>query len=156
MKQTRLIAQRGFGYIAVIAVLVALAGLAAVLIRVGVNQQVTSSMDLASARAYQAAGAGIQWALHRTLVSADCPGANGTLDLSGATGFHVTVTCIAITFNEGETAPGVTRVKTLYSISAVACNANNCPDNAKAITQDYIERKRVATACVTGTPPSAC
>lgn len=152
MKQTRLPFERGFGYIAAILVLVILAGLAAGLMRLNITQQTTSSLDLESARAYQAAGAGIQWALLGTLTTAACPAAVQTLALG--TGFNVTVRCTAIAFNEGETAPGVARTKTLFSINAVACNAANCPDNAAATGRNYIERRRVATACVSGALPA--
>lgn len=152
MTSYRLRHQRGFGYIAAIMLLVVLAGLAAGLIRLSTTQQVSSSLDLLSARAYQAAGAGIQWSLYNALTTGACP--SQTLDLSAASGFRVTVTCTSIPFNEGESSPGTPRSKTLYSISAVACNSNACPDNARATTQDYVERRRVATACITGTLPA--
>jgi MSHA biogenesis protein MshP len=154
MRLSRLDSQRGFGYIAAIVLLVMLAGLAAGLVRLSTTQQTTSALDLNSARAYQAAGAGIQWALHQALTTAGgCP--SGTLSLD--TGFNVTVSCETIPFDEGESAPGTALEKRLFSVTAVACNLGNpCPGNGAS--PDYVERRRIVSACVSGTFPalSAC
>jgi MSHA biogenesis protein MshP len=142
--------QRGFGYIAAIVLLVVLAGLAAGLMRMNTTQLTTSALDLDSARAYQAAGAGIQKALYQALTTDTC--FNDTLDLSASNGFRVTVSCNRTMFNEGESAPGTPFSKAIYSISAVACNIGNpCPSNDNATAKDYVERRRIATACVATT-----
>jgi len=141
--------QRGFGYIAAIVLLVVLAGFAAGLMRMSTTQQKTSSLDLDSARAYQAAGAGIQRALYEALTTNNC--FNGTLNLQADSGFRVSVTCQKMLFNEGESVPGTALQKSLFSISAVACNiGTTCPSNSNAASKDYVERRRVATACVAG------
>jgi MSHA biogenesis protein MshP len=138
--------QRGFGAIAAIVILVILATISAALVRLGTTQQVTSTQDILSARAWQAARAGNEWGLYRALgPSGTCAPAT-TLDLRATTGFSVTVTCSARTFNEGETSPGVKLVTTTYSIEAVACNSAACPDAAMAATPGYIERKRLVMA----------
>jgi MSHA biogenesis protein MshP len=137
--------QRGFGVIAAIVILVILAGISAALVRMGTTQQLTSTQDILSARALQTARAGNEWGLYQALSAGTCGGPT-TLDLRAETGFAVTVTCSAKSFNEGESSPGVARVVTTYSIEAVACNAGSCPDAALAATPGYVERKRLVTA----------
>lgn len=161
MKANSRQSQAGFGYIAAIVVLVVLAGLAAGLVRLSTTQHVSSSLDHESARAYQAAGAGIQWGLYRVLSTgaAGCV-ASQTLSAAAVTGFTVQVTCQAIPFNEGVAPPaGATaQAKTIYTITALACNAAACPPGAPAAsgTADYVERRRMATACVAAPGNTAC
>ena len=138
--------QRGFGVIAAIVILVIFATLSAVLVRFSTTQQVTSAQDILSARALQAARAGNEWGLYEALGPAANCAASTTLDLRAATGFSVTVNCSAKTFNEGESAPGVPRLVTTYSIEAIACNSASCPDAALAATPGYVERKRLVVA----------
>ncbi len=141
--------QRGFGAIVAIVILVIMATISAALVRLGTTQQATSTQDILSARAWQAARAGNEWGLYQALgPSASCVPAT-TLDLRAATGFSATVTCtssISRNFKEGETSPGVPRAITSYSIEAVACNSAACPDAALAATPGYVERKRLVIA----------
>ena len=138
--------QRGFGAIVAIVILVVMATISAALVRLGTTQQVISTQDILSARAWQTARAGNEWGLYWALRGGSCAGAAGTLDLRATTGFSVTVSCTARTFNEGETSPGVPFVITTYSIEAIACNAAACPDAALAATPGYVERKRSVLA----------
>jgi MSHA biogenesis protein MshP len=91
--------------------------------------------------------------LYQALVNGSCV-ANQTLDLRGAQGFAVTVSCAANPFNEGESAPGVSIAKTTYTITATACNAASCPAGGLVGNPDYVERKRTATACALAAPAS--
>ncbi len=138
--------QRGFGAIVAIIILVILATISAGLVRLGSTQQATSTQDILSARAWQVARAGNDWGLYQVLGPPGSCAASTTLDLRATTGFAVTVSCSARTFNEGETTPGVVQVTTTYSIEAVACNSAACPDAALAATPGYIERKRLIMA----------
>jgi MSHA biogenesis protein MshP len=138
--------QRGFGAIVALVILVIMAALAAGLVRLGTTQQATSTEDILSARAWQAARAGSEWGLYQALQSGSCSGASGTLDLRATTGFSVTVSCTSKNFNEGETTPGTPRVITVYSIGAVACNSAACPDGTLAGTPGYVERARLVIA----------
>lgn len=138
--------QRGFGAIVAIIILVILATVSAGLVRLGTTQQVTSTQDVLSARAWQTARAGNEWGLYQVLGPPGSCAPSTTLDLRATTGFSVTVSCSARTFNEGETSPGVPLVTTTYSIEAVACNSATCPDAALAATPGYIERKRIVMA----------
>lgn len=141
--------QRGFGAIMAIMVLVILAGLAAAMLRFGAVQQLTSAQDVLSARAWAAARAGTEWGLFQALKNGWCDAASPTqtLDLTGVTGFRVTVACSSRQYNEGESAPGVAATMRVYTIDAIACNAAvSCPDNAMATSAAYVERRRQVIA----------
>ena len=141
--------QAGFGVIAAIVVLVVLASLAAAVVRFGAVAQTTAAQAVLAARALQAARAGTEWGLYQAFKSSwtTCAGASQTLDLIADTGFRVTVICSSSVFNEGETSPGVPRRVRLFTIDAIACNAaNTCPDNTRATTLGYVERRRQVQA----------
>lgn len=137
--------QAGFGYIAAIVIVVILATLATAAVRLNTTQQASSNQDILSARALQAARAGNELGLHRALVNANC--ANAFFDMGN--GFSVQVKCSSTRYFEGESAPGAPIEKIIYEIDAIACNsAIACPDPARVPTPDYVERRRVVTACV--------
>ena len=137
--------QTGFGYIAAIVIVVILAALATAAVRMNTAQQASSSQDVLSARALQAARAGNELGLYRALVDEKCE--NTFLGMGD--GIFVQVKCTPAKYWEGESTPGVPVEKTVYEIDAVACNSSaSCPDNAMAPTPDYVERRRVVTACV--------
>ncbi len=137
--------QRGLGAIAAILVLVVLATIAAAVVRLAGSEQTGFAQQVNAARASQAAQAGIEWGLYRALQSSSCA-ASTTLDLSADLGMAVTVSCVARTFQEGESAPGVAQQRTIYTIDAVACNSSSCPDAARAVTVNYVERRRQVSA----------
>ena len=141
--------EAGFGAIAAIVVLVVLASLAAAVVRFGAVAQTTGAQAVLAARALQAARAGTEWGLYQAFKGSwtTCAGASQTLDLTTDTGFRVTVSCASSVFNEGEVSPGVPRTVRLFTIDAVACNGSStCPDNTRAITQGYVERRRQVQA----------
>jgi len=131
--------QRGFLIIAAVFLVVVLAALVAYLMTASTTSQAASAADQGSARAYQAARAGAEWALY--LVSASGPSGGGTLKTDCGAGsttktltpgastlsaFTVTVTCTSAAYTEG--ANTVRR----YSITANACNVPNagaCPNS---------------------------
>jgi MSHA biogenesis protein MshP len=138
-------AQNGFGYIAAIVIVVILATLATAAVRLNTTQQASSSQDILSARALQAARAGNELGLYRALVSGNC--ANTFVGMGS--GMSVQVNCNATRYFEGESAPGVQIEKIIYEIDAVACNSSTaCPDPSLVATPDYVERRRVVTACI--------
>ncbi len=137
--------QAGFGYIAAIVIVVILAILATAAVRLNTTQQASSNQDVLSARALQAARAGNEIGLHRALVGGTC--ANTFVGL--ANGMSVQVNCNATRYFEGESAPGTPIEKIIYEIDAVACNSTTaCPGPALVTTPDYVERRRVVTACI--------
>ncbi len=136
-------AERGFGAVMAIVVLVVLSALAAAVVRFGSVAQATNAQNILSARALHAARAGTDWGLYQAFKGTwtACAAASQTLDLTASTGFHVTVSCDSRTFNEGETAPGTPHGVRIYTIDAVACSSAACPDNSAATAPNYIERR---------------
>ncbi|MBN8487257.1 MAG: MSHA biogenesis protein MshP [Burkholderiales bacterium] len=147
MNRTRPPAQRGFGAIAAVVVLVLLSALAATVVRLGSAQQLGAAQGLSSARAAAAAAAGLEWGAWQALKGSwtTCSGASQTLDLSADTGLWVTVRCDSVSYNEGEGAPGSALALRSFTITATACNASGgCPDNGRAVEPGYVERVRQA------------
>lgn len=141
--------QRGFGALAAIVVLVAMAALAAAIVRVGAGAQQVSAAGVLGARASQAARAGTEWGLYQAYKGSwtTCAGASQTLDLRATLGMAVTVTCTSQSFTEGlDPATGTGRAVRVYRIDAVACNSAACPDNAAATGANYVERQRQVLA----------
>lgn len=140
----------GFALIAAVVLLVLLATLGIAVSRLSNTQQITSAEDAMQAYALQAARAGTEWGLYQALQNASCAG-NTTKKLSDVSGgFNVTVTCGVSPLTEGVQSDGSTaRAINIYTITAIACNAANCPDNTAATKSGYVERKRVVTLCAT-------
>lgn len=131
--------QRGFLIIAAVFLLVVLAGLVAYLTTVSTTSQAASAADLNSARAYQAARAGIEWGAYQILrvpaYAAACNGADqiNTLNLGS---FKATVTCSA----SAAITEGASTTIRAYRIVSNGCNtaAAACPG---AVTATYVERE---------------
>jgi MSHA biogenesis protein MshP len=142
-------AQKGLSAIAVLAILVLLAGLAAAMFRLAAAMSLGTSASADLARAMNSAKSGIQWGAYQALKGTwtTCASTSQTLDLRSTTGFYVTVTCSSTAYNEGETSPGVAKVIRMYSIKSVACNGSSgsCPDAAGAANTGYVERQLQAT-----------
>jgi MSHA biogenesis protein MshP len=157
----------GVALVTAIFLLVVLAGLAVAVVSLTTSQQATEVQDIQGARAYQAAKAGIEWALYIALEKSDlAPPALVTADAalgcvqggSGSTygfampagttlsAFTVTVTCEAAAPSlapVGYTGPDTTRGH--FRITSIACNepANNaCPNTNPG--PDYVERRITA------------
>ena len=152
--------QRGFAYIAAVIFLLVVAGISVALVRMSGTQNSTVNQTLLGVRASQAAGAGIEWMLYR--LSHDgkddgCPVGSELIqlnDFKADTGFLVSVSCRVSgqhPFNEGEKPDGTALRKYIYRIEAVACNsgAASCLDNTGVAQPDYVERRRVASVCMT-------
>lgn len=148
--------QRGIGVVAAIVVLVMLSSLGAAVMRMTWTQQLTSAQDIMTARALQTANAGVEWGMYQaikgTWAGAACAGSQ-TLDLSGSSGFKVTVTCTtqATAYKEGQDGSGTDVSLRIYHLDAVACNgtAATCPDNASSANLNYVERRRQSTVSST-------
>ena len=145
--------QRGFGAIMAIIILVVLASLGAGMVTLGTTQQLTEAQGVLAARAFAAARAGLDVGMFRAMSSltpadawktcSSSPGQSIFLDLSATTGFHVAVTCTSLTYNEGQSSPGVPTVVRIFTIQATACNSSSaCPDNVMATSPGYVERVR--------------
>ena len=145
--------QSGFAYIAAVVLLVVVAGLCTAMIRMSNTQQATVNGALLGARAGLAARGGIEWGLFQ-LRTSGCAAERTLADFVADSGFRVTVRCTATAFNEGEDGAGNPLAKTMVQLEAVACNGGGaCPstDPTTVARPDYVERRRVATACTIGT-----
>lgn len=149
--QRRRASQRGFAYVAAIVLLIVMAAMATAMIRLSTTQRSTSIQDLQGIHAAQAARAGVEWGLYQ-IRSGNCQASKELTDFLPDTGFRVTVTCASTNYQEGERPAGTSWQKTIYRIEATACNSSSaCPDDTIAERVDYVERKRVVTACRAGT-----
>lgn len=154
--------QRGFGVIAAIVVLVILATLSAAIVALSSTQSQNLSQDILSARAEQAARAGVEWGLYRAFSDATawngdtvrCSAASATeaapvtatVNLAAVNGFQATVRCWSKGYGEGETAPNVSKTIRLYQITSIACPVGgDCPrTGANTASMTYVERRREA------------
>lgn len=131
--------QRGFTIVSAIFILVVLAGLGAAILTVSTSQHIGSALDVQGAQAYQAARAGMEWALYQRLrngAAYTCsPAVTNSFALPAAattlSGFTVTVTCTA--HGDGGGGP------TAYQIESTACNRAVCP--AATPGANYVERR---------------
>lgn len=117
--------QRGFSLVSAIFLLVVMAVLGAAMMNLSVTQHIGSALDMQGARAYQAARAGIEWGMYRTLRQATCAGGPTSFSppAPGMNGLTVTVTCNASAF------AAAAQPITIYRIQSVACNqpiSGNC------------------------------
>lgn len=125
----------GVALVTAIFLLVVLAGLAVAVVSLTTTQQASMTQDELGARAYQAAKAGIQWALYAKLQQSPavvCPAASFNLPAGTLSAFTVTVTCAAA----GGPLPDH------FEIRAVSCNQpvnNVCPNGSPG--PDYVQRE---------------
>jgi MSHA biogenesis protein MshP len=140
----------GFAYIAAIVFLVVLAGFALAVLRLSDTTQITVNQAVLGTRASQAARTGLELAFYRLKpAGADCTAVPAAPDLRTATGFVVTLGCTMQTYSEGLTSDGKPVSKTIFELTATACNGSTCPGtDADLANPDYVERKRTASICV--------
>ena len=150
--------EAGFGAILAIIALVMLSAMGAAILRMSWTQQMSDAEDVSSARAQQAANAGVDWGLYQALQGSwsSCSSASQTLDMRSSHGVWVTVTCSSSAYVEGlsEDTGGTQNAQgsvvdnksvTVYTITATACNGtSSCPDSTAATSTGYIERQRQA------------
>src|SRR5688500_19011283 len=151
-------AQRGFGIVAAIFLVVVLSALGIYIVSVSGLQRSGETLDLQGVRAYQAARAGIEWSAHQVLDPNNAlnplPGTCSPLNmptcpaspthLSGLAGslsvFTVSVTCAETPATEGN------RDIRVFVVTATACNqpsAGSCIGVTPA--DGYVERQVTAT-----------
>jgi MSHA biogenesis protein MshP len=143
--------QQGFLIIAAVFLVIVLAGLVAYLTTVSTSSQAASAADINSARAYQAARAGVEWGAYQILhtpagaFKTSCDAATNPLapakfDVTfGSTlaSFTATVRCSSATLTEGATTV------ISYRIESNGCNeptGGSCP-NAATVSGTYVERE---------------
>ncbi|MBV8035717.1 agglutinin biogenesis protein MshP [Roseateles sp.] len=142
---------RGFTAMTMLFILVALAALGAALASLSQRQQLGSAGELAAARAYQAALAGLEWGSWQVLsgpAGTPQPACFATKSIALAdqlAGFAVTVSCTR-TPSSGTVSDGDQNLA-FYALQATACNlpaGGACPNGATA-EPTYVERQLLRT-----------
>ena len=129
--------QRGFLVMAAIFLIVVVGAYIGFLATQSNVQQVTSVDDLQSARAYQAARAGLEWGAYQLIGSSSCT-ASTNLTFPASTTlapFTAKVTCTP----SGSLTEGAATV-VVYRVTSNACNSPPCP-NAATTSSVYVERE---------------
>ncbi|MBW8843850.1 MAG: agglutinin biogenesis protein MshP [Burkholderiales bacterium] len=135
---------RGFTMMSMLFILVALAALGAALASLSQRQQLGSAGELASAKAYQAALAGLEWGSYQVQRIGSPPTCFATKSFvlpDQLSDFTVTVTCTP-TPASGTVTDG-DQVLSFYVVQATACNiasAGACPNGSTA-EPTYAERQ---------------
>jgi MSHA biogenesis protein MshP len=125
-------------------ILVALAALGTALAALSQRQQLGSAGELAAAKAYQAALAGLDWGSYQVLRAGGQPACFGTKNMvlpDGLAGYTVTVSCVR-TPGSDAVADGDTTLA-FYEVVATACNIPSggaCPNGATT-EPAYVERQ---------------
>lgn len=133
-------ARGGFTLMSMLFLLVALAALGTALAALSQRQQLGSAGELAAAKAYQAALAGLEWGSFQTLSPATAPACFGTTHFAlpdQLSDFTVSVTCTRSAATDGATS------LVFYELVATACNlpsAGACPNTASS-EPTYTERQ---------------
>lgn len=101
--------QRGFTIVMAIFILVVLGLLGGYMVRLSGVQHATSTYALQGARAYQAARAGLGWAIAKISAGGGCVDVNAqtALTLSDIPGFTVNLTCTLVSYQEGSDNPKI-------------------------------------------------
>ncbi|MFG6413289.1 agglutinin biogenesis protein MshP [Roseateles sp. DC23W] len=141
---------RGFTMMSMLFILVVLAALGVALASLTQRQQLGSAGELAAAKAYQAAFAGLEWGSHQILRAGGQPACFGTRSFAlpdQLADFTVTVTCARATATDGEQALA------FYTLVATACNIASggaCPNGAT--TEPAYAERQLSRSLGTATP----
>jgi len=134
----------GFTLVSVLFIVVVLAALGAAITKVSTRQHLGSAAEIESARAYQAAHAGLEWAAFQVLRNpappAAAPSCLGTASFTapGLSAYTITVSCSQTAGTDGSTALA------FYQLTANACNAPSsgaCPNSSASPSNTYVERQ---------------
>jgi MSHA biogenesis protein MshP len=132
--------QRGFALVAAMFVMIIIALVIVAMTRLAGNQHGTNSLAIQQVRAYQAARAGLDWAITQAapLVGASSCVSSAPVNLAGSnlSDFTVTVTCTANAYNENGTAVNI------YRLTATAQNGlpGSRPDYAFRALNAAVQR----------------
>ncbi|HWW70335.1 MAG TPA: agglutinin biogenesis protein MshP [Duganella sp.] len=148
MKKTIRRKPAGVALVTAIFLLVVLAGLGVAIISLTTSQQASAVQDEQGARAYEAARAGIEWALFRVRTSNASPQASAlacptTFPLprnTSLSAFTVTITCSGVQPGYGDNS-AQDPTAGHFRIVATACNgAAGAPCPSAAPGPDYVQR----------------
>ena len=107
--------QRGFSMVTAIFILVVLGLLGGYMLKLSALQHRTFDEALQGAKAYQAARAGIEWAIARVNNGGNCTdiGVQTAMTFSGLEGFSVGLSCSSTTYSEADSNMAVYRINAL-------------------------------------------
>lgn len=134
----------GFTMVSALFIVVVLAALGAAITKVSTRQHLGSAAEVESARALQAARAGLEWAAFQVLRNpappAAAPACFGTASFTaaGLSSYTITVSCNRTSGTDGSTTLA------FYQLTASACNAPTsgaCPSTAANPGNTYVERQ---------------
>ncbi len=116
--------QSGFTIVTAIFVLVVLGLLGGYMVRLSGVQFGTSVYALQGARAYQAARAGIEWAMARIHIGGGCAEINAqtAMAFAGLDGFSVKLTCSSQTYSEADESLTFYRIDALSQFGSYSGN----------------------------------
>lgn len=121
--------QTGFSLVMAIFILVVLSLLGSYMVKISGVQHATTIFSIQSARAYQAARAGVGWAVVSVSAASDCSAVTAvSLNFADINGFSVSFACKAQHFSEG------INHYTVYKITALS-------EYGLYSHADYISRK---------------
>ncbi|MCE4555869.1 agglutinin biogenesis protein MshP [Pelomonas cellulosilytica] len=146
--RARAMAPRGFTMVSMLFILVVLAALGVALASLSQRQQLGSAGELAAAKAYQAAYAGLEWGSFQVLRGGAQPPCFATRSFKlpdQLADFTVTVSCTRTPASGTVTDDGVPLA--FYTLVATACNltaSGACP-NATTTEPTYAERQLTRT-----------
>lgn len=132
-------AQRGFLIMAAVFLVVVVGAFIAYMATQSSVQQTTSAEDVQSARALQAARAGLEWGSYQILINNACTATTLTFAGTSLAAFSAAVSCTSGSATEGASTVAV------YQLVSTACNiplgsAPVCP-NSGATSATYVERQ---------------
>ncbi len=112
--------QQGFTLVMAIFILVVLGLLGGYMVRLSGVQHATSTYALQGARAYQAARAGLGWAIAKISSGGVCLDVNAqtALALPDFSGFTVKLTCSLTSYQEGSDTPAIYQLTALSEFGA--------------------------------------
>lgn len=113
----------GFALMMAVFMIVTLAAIAVYVLTISTGQVNATTQDEQSARAYQAARAGVDWAAYRLLHDSSCASQTLTFTPASLSAFQAEVTCTPL---PGMPETEGTTTFTVYRITVTGCNANPC------------------------------
>jgi MSHA biogenesis protein MshP len=134
----------GFTLVSVLFIVVVLAALGAAITKVSTRQHLGSAAEVESARALQAARAGLEWAAFQLLRNPAPPAAapacfsTASFNAAGLTNYTITVSCNRTAGTDGSTTLA------FYQLTANVCNAPSsgaCPNSSASPSKTYVERQ---------------
>lgn len=147
---------RGFTMMSMLFILVVLAALGAALAALSQRQQLGSAGELAAAKAYQGALAGLEWGSYQVLRAGGQPACFATRHLvlgDELAGYTVSVRCTRTPAGTATVSDGATTLA-FYELVATACNlptGGACP-NAATTEPAYAERQLSRQLSIPVTP----